>query len=77
MRTNGFKIIRCLSGNFHVECMEISNMIRYKDFMENQSETEVLPVKTVKRIVILRAIITKDCPQFPAIKDMYNRRMAA
>lgn len=79
MRTEGFKIIRCLSGNFHVECLEITNMIRYNfGYIQELLGDHKTPASTkpIKRIVTLRAVITPRCHNYADMKTIYDRRMA-
>ena len=64
-RVKGFKIIRCLSGNFHVEAFDIYDVLNY---ITGKAEIKIVPII---------AVITEKCSQFSAIKIIYERRMAA
>ena len=79
MKINGLKIVRCASGAFHVDTLEMQEMINYNlmrlDERKNYERGEILPVKTVKRFTLMRAVVTKQDPLFNNIESIYNERM--
>ncbi len=64
-RTNGIKIVKCVSGNYHVYAMERDVWLRWR---EGQ-------LSTTTKTRGLMGVVTPNSPAYSDIHAIYEKRM--